>query len=284
MTTSLVFVFHANDYHELVQPTVPKPDTGADTSQIQNEQFKRAEPIDEDLGPPDKFIIMVPYSSFIDPKVEEKLRFLTSKGFRVFRRQGAALDNVCSAMSSDALKNGWKELLWVDASVDFDIGGIGLARRSGKSIVGALYPTADGTSWATHFLDGTSELKLGAHGGLLEVRHTGMGFLYVKAEVFLTIKTQLALPDCNEGFEDALVPWFKSFVAEKGGAPIYLVYHRAFCERARQAGLQVYVDTRIRASTVGPRPYLWEDVLAGGDRSKKKQLTVDITSIHEEFV
>ena len=90
-----------------------------------------------------------------------------------------------------------QELLWVDASVDFDIGGIGLARRSGKSIVvnafhsiflihtsthwkGALYPTADGTSWATHFLDGTSELKLGAHGGLLEVRHTGMGFLYVK--------------------------------------------------------------------------------------------------------
>jgi len=79
MTTSLVFVFHANDYHELVQPTVPKPDTGADTSQIQNEQFKRAEPIDEDLGPPDKFIIMVPYSLLLTQRWKKSYAFLPAK-------------------------------------------------------------------------------------------------------------------------------------------------------------------------------------------------------------
>ena len=71
--------------------------------------------------------------------------------------------------------------------------------------------------------------------------------------------------------EDALIPYFKSFVAEKDGAPSYLVHHRAFCERARQldytaqtevvltpsalarrqGGLKVHVDTRIRASVIG---------------------------------
>jgi len=53
--------------------------------------------------------------------------------------------------------------------------------------------------------------------------------------------------------EDALVPYFKSFVAEVDGAPSYLTYQNAFCERASQAGIKVYVDTRIRASSIGKR-------------------------------
>lgn len=222
-----------------------------------------------DLGPSNTLMIMMPYSSVIAPQVEEKLRLLEKQGFTVMRRQGAALDNVCSVMATEALKAGWKEILWLDPHTDFDVGGVGLVRDSGKGLVGAVYPTADGKEFSTHFLPDSSEIEFGATGGVVEVEHTGMGFLYTKAEVFEQIESKLSLPTCNEGFEDELVPYFKSLVAERDGEPVYLLYHRAFCERALRAGLKVYVDTRIRANTLGLQSVSWEDVLNGGPRQPK---------------
>merc|ERR1712216_333427 len=174
-------------------------------------------------------IILVPYSTYIEPQVEAKLQELECRGFTVQRNQATALDNICSLMATQALKAGWKELVWIDATTDFDVDAVLAVRHCGKAIVGALHPTADGEAFSTHFLPSTTEIKLGKGGGLLEVLHTGMGFLYTKAEVFQTIADQLHLPLCNPGFEDELVPYFKPFVVEKDGSPQYLLYHRAFC-------------------------------------------------------
>jgi len=118
-------------------------------------------------------------------------------------------------MASQVLRSGWKELLWVDASVDFDLGGIALARSSGKDIVGAVYPSEDGVGFATQFLKGTKEVRLGETGGLLEVQHTGMGFLFTRRNVYDEMQKLLKLPQCNEGniiyaqphHNDHLFPW-----------------------------------------------------------------------------
>ena len=111
-----------------------------------------------------------------------------------------------------------------------------------------------------------------------------MGFLYTRKEAYDAIKAKLSLPLCNEGMEDALYPYFKSFVAEQNGAPSYLVYHRAFCERARQAGVKVFVDTRIRASVIAHRLWQWEDVIAGGKSVKpKSEVTARISTIEKDY-
>ena len=59
--------------------------------------------------------------------------------------------------------------------------------------------------YADPYTDPILSVKFGEIGGLLEVQHTGMGFLYTKKSVYEKIQMNLKLPQCNEGLDRP--PW-----------------------------------------------------------------------------
>jgi len=233
-------------------------------------------PTPEDVAAARELVVLVAYSMHVHPHVEVRLRELERRGFTVIRSRAAALDNACSLMATQIVTRkegespGFSEMLWLDGTTDFEVDAVHAVRRAGVSIVGGVAPREDGSGFnvllpsATH--PERSSMILGAAGGLIEVMQTGMGFLYVRAAVFTAIQAQFKLPHCNPGFEDELVPYFKSFVAERNGAPVYLIHNEAFCERARRAGFKIFVDTRIRLSIVTTRLITWEDVVERSTR------------------
>jgi hypothetical protein len=55
----------------------------------------------------------------------------------------------------------------------------------------------------------------------------------------------------------------------------YLGEDYAFCERARQAGIPIIVDTRIRLFHLGDYPFGWEEI-AGRKTERVAGLTIDL--------
>ena len=65
--------------------------------------------------------MLVPVAGAIDPDCEEALRELERRGYAVWRVRGySAIDAARNQMASDALAQGFDELMWIDADIVFD--------------------------------------------------------------------------------------------------------------------------------------------------------------------
>ncbi len=127
-------------------------------------------------------------------------------------------------------------------------------------IAGGVYAKKGRPEFACEFLPGTRQVVFGAGGGLVEVRYLGSGFLLARREVYETVRTTLALAECNQHFGRALVPYYLPMVVPHRDGHWYLSEDYALCERARQCGFKVMADTTIRLEHVGSYGYTWEDV------------------------
>ena len=78
--------------------------------------------------------------------------------------------------------------------------------------------------------------------------------------VYERMRTEQALPWCNQHFDRPIVPYFLPLLIPHRGGQWYLPEDYAFCERARQCGFQVMADTSIRLEHLGRYAYTWEDV------------------------
>ncbi len=163
-------------------------------------------------------------------------------------------------MASDALADGFDELMWIDSDTDFDPLVIDRLRAHQLPIVGAIYPVKGERRLACRVMPGTDEIIFGSDGGLLEVEYLANGFLFIRREVYSAMRTRFKMPVCA-GNNQGLVPYFQPLVhfEKKSGRYLYLSDGFSFCERARQCGFKVFADTTIRLGHIGKTTYSWEE-------------------------
>src|SRR5262249_13587361 len=131
-------------------------------------------------------------------------------------------------------------------------------------IVGGLYAKKGVPAFAAYFEPGTTTLQLGAGGGPCRVRYLGLGFLCTRRHVYDDVQRTFSLPFCNTRVGAGVGPCLLPMVIEDDALPggyWYLGEDYAFCERARQAGHEVMVDTSIRLGHIGAYHYGWEDAV-----------------------
>ena len=207
---------------------------------------------------PARCVVLVPVGHHVEPDCEEGLRALEARGYEVRRVRGyAAIDQARSQMASDALVDGFDDLLWIDADIVFDPADVERLRATELAVVGGIYPKKNARALACHLLDGTSNVRFGRRGGLLEIRYAPTGFLLTRRAVYERVAEQLPL--CNQRFGVPLRPYFLPLVVPDGEGHWYLGEDFAFCERARRAGFPIMADTTVRLWHVGSYRYGWED-------------------------
>jgi hypothetical protein len=210
-----------------------------------------------------KSVVLVPFGGYIVRECDLALQALEKRGYQVWRVPGySQIDVGRSQMATDALAQGFEELIWIDSDVVFDPNDIERLREHQVPFVCGIYPKKGQREFACNYLPGTTEVIFGNAGGLTELRYVGFGFNYTHRSVYETVQKQLKLPDCNKEFGSTLVPYFMPMVANEATNPWYLGEDYAFCERVRQCGIKIYADTRVRLWHVGTYKYGWED--AGG--------------------
>ncbi len=186
-------------------------------------------------------VILVPANGPLEPACESALRQLERAGYPVWRTQGfAAIDQGRCQMATDAISQGFRELMWIDSDMDFDPVAVDQLRSHDLPIVSGIYAKKGVRALASSLYPGTNPITFGDGGGLLEVRYAAAGFLLTRSEVYLQIRRQLALPTCNQLFGKPLVPYFMPMIVEdENSAPgarenRYLAEDFAFSHRAQR--------------------------------------------------
>jgi hypothetical protein len=210
---------------------------------------------------------MLPVGDRIEPECEKALVDLAGRGCEIKRMTGhSAIDLARSIMASDALAEGFDELLWIDADIAFPPDALARLRSHDRPFVCGIYPKKGQRELACHIAPGVTEIVFGEGGGLVPMLYAGAGFLYTRREVYETIRDKLALPACNARFGRMFHPYFQPLVIPDGDGHWYLGEDYAFCERARRVGFELVADTTIRLFHIGRYGYSWED--AGGERQR----------------
>ena len=205
-------------------------------------------------------VVLVPYRDFIERRCELALQDLEREGYVVRRVPGSAqIDSTRSRLATQALHDGFDELMWIDSDIVFTTADVARLRGHELPVVCGICPKKGTRAVACHVLPGTTELVFGKRGGLQPVRYAGTGFLLTRAHVYHDIAEKVGLPVCNERFGEPLVPYFIPMTIPDGEGHWYLADDFAFSERARQAGYDIMADTTIRLTHVGAYDYQWED-------------------------
>lgn len=224
---------------------------------------------------PRRCVVLVPCGAPILPDCERGLRELESRGHPVRRVGGySQIDQARNQMATDALVEGFDELMWIDSDVVFRPEDVETLRRHGLPIACGIYPQKGPRVLACHALPGTATLTFGNGGGPVEILYAGAGFLLVRREVFLAIQARLGLPVCNERFGRPMIPFFEPMSRPSEDGYWSLGEDYAFSERARRCGFPVVADTTIRLWHVGSFRYGWED--AGSERGRFGTYTIEI--------
>src|SRR5262249_22326129 len=158
----------------------------------------------------------------------------------------AAIDQARSQMATDALADGFDELMWIDADIGFDPDAVDRLRAHRLPIVCGVYPKKGQRALACNLLSETDKVVFGEGGALLEIGYAATGFLLTRREVYADIERELRLPTCNQRFDRPMVPYFLPLVVEDSRGHWYLGEDFAFSERARRAGHKIVADTTIR--------------------------------------
>jgi len=205
-------------------------------------------------------VVLVPYLTHVEPGCERGLRELERRGHEVRRYPStAAVDRTRCEAATAALRDGFDDLIWIDSDIRFDADDVTRLLAYELPIVAGVYAKKGIQDLAVHLEPGTEELKVGEGGGLYDVRYVGAGFLCTQRMVYEDIQRTFSLPVCNTRFGAPSVPYFLPMVIADDGHYWYLGEDYAFCERARQAGHKIVVDTTIRLGHIGSYTYGWED-------------------------
>lgn len=208
-------------------------------------------------------VVLVPYATHVEPACEVGLRRLEMAGYEVRRYAStAAVDRTRCEMATRALDDGFDELMWIDSDISFEDGAVDRLRAHDLPVVSAAYAKKGVQDFALEHLDATESFIVGDGGGLYDVAHVGFGFVLVKRGVFENVQHHFSLPDCNVGAVRCVPYFLPMVVAAQGGSGLeyrYLSEDYAFCERARQTGHRIVVDSTIRLGHVGKYTYAWED-------------------------
>jgi hypothetical protein len=85
------------------------------------------------------------------------------------------VDAARNQLASEAIGQGYDELMWIDPDIVFQPDDVERLRSHNLPFTCAIYPKKGARQFACEFLPGTSSVKFGKDGGLLEVRYCGFG-------------------------------------------------------------------------------------------------------------
>ncbi|WP_280268408.1 hypothetical protein [Nocardia wallacei] len=213
---------------------------------------------------PSRCAVLVPVGGHIELACARGLAELERRGYTVRYVSGySAIDQGRSQMATDALRDGFDALMWIDADIGFEADSVDRLRKHGLPVVSGIYPKKNRRQLACHLLPGTKQVVFGEGGGLLEIKYAAAGFLFTHRSVYEAIFEHERLPICNTQFGRPTVPYFLPMIEPDGENHWYLGEDYAFCERARRSGFRIMADSGIRLHHIGGRDYSWED--AGTD-------------------
>jgi hypothetical protein len=225
---------------------------------------------------PQKAVILVPVADRIAPPCEEALRGLESQGYLVRRFHGyRSLDLVRNQMASDALADGFDELIWIDPHIAFELSAIERLRSHQLPLVCGVYPVGRQHELSCQLPPEIKELSFGTTGGLQEVIYTQLGFAYTHRVVYDRIHADLKLPVCKQPYGRALVPFFAPSAVQDGQTKdwVYLSEDYSFCQRCRRVNSPIMIDTSIRLWVEAGAFLSWEEI--GQPRERYESLTLD---------
>lgn len=223
------------------------------------------EPNLPDMDFSQRCVILVPVASHIEPACEASLDALERAGLPVWRRWGYSdISRGRSEMATEALAEGFEELLWIDADTEFQPDAVSRLRSHNLPIVGAIYPVKNERRLACNPLQTPDEITFGEGGGLKELQFLATGFLLTQRKVYAKMREHFKMPTCVGG-KHGLVPYFQPMIHQDQatGRQLYLSEGFSFCERAKQCGFKIFADTTIRLGHIGKKSFSWED--AGTD-------------------
>ena len=226
-------------------------------------------------APTTKCVILVPYLQKIEPTCENALKELEKKGYVVRRVQGfSAIDVARNVLVTQALEDGFSEILWIDDDMAFHPDAIDTIRSHGAPLIGGIVAKRGPRAFASVFLNETKKLHLGRGGGVIEVMQMGTGFLLTHRSVYEEIRRLLKLPLCITTTGQKCVPFFKPELLSTDDGHWYMAEDYAFVNRAKQCGYRVLADTTLRLGHIGSYEYAWEDV--GIEKKRFDQFSIDI--------
>ena len=227
--------------------------------------------------------VLVPVARYIEPECERALQWLERTGYTVRRVWGFSdISRGRSQIVTDALAEGFQELMWIDSDIAFDPRDIEKLRAHNLPVVGAIYPVRGHGRLTCIALKGTSEIKFGDEGGLCEVEALGGGFIHTRREVYEKVKTTCGLPHCKSISQHGIIPYFLPLIVQREGddQPSLLGEDLSFFERVRLAGIKIFADTTIRLHHIGRYLYTWED--AGSTPKRVSNYTFRLRTTEEK--
>ncbi len=222
-------------------------------------------------------VVLVPVAGMIEPGCELGLGELERRGYSIRRAFGySAIDFGRSVMASEALRDGFEELMWIDSDVNFHPDDIEKLRSHKLPLACGIYPKKNGKAFACSFnrADEDYNVQFGPGGGLYEINYAGFGFVHTRRQLYETVRTQLQIPECNQRFGAPIVPYFMPMLVPDIRGHWYLSEDYAFCERVKQCGIKIMADTTIRLLHVGNYGFSWQDVKFWENQSGRKAVVV----------
>ena len=223
----------------------------------------RLEGIDFD---PSRHVAQVPVARFIELDCDHCLRGLEALGVRVDRSKGSsAIDIARNIRATDAIRDGYESILFIDSDIMFDpVDAVSLLRSPEPVIAGAYAAKRLGNGQLNvRFDDDVKSVRVGPWAERpYPVLSVGAGFLRIKTDALRYMVKELDLPYCRMADRFAW-PFFLPLVVVEDGEKRYLGEDYAFCYRCRLAGIVPKVDTSFRVYHIGDYAYGVEE--AGGE-------------------
>lgn len=224
-------------------------------------------------------IVLVPNMDGVDPECERGLDELERGGVQVVRRLGCSqIDLARSEMASDALHDGYKSILFIDADMGFASADALRLLAAPDAVVSGVYAKKGRRQLACEFAPGVDEIVFGPSSPpRYPLRYAATGFLRIRSDVLLKMVEELGLPLCNTKWGRGVYPFFlPMIVPHPQGGFHYLGEDWSFSRRLEQIGVTPMADTSFRLWHCGRYGYSWED--AGSELPRYASYTFKIGS------